>query len=236
MGGTGSLRHIVSATGLPYPTVRDGLMRLLAAERLRRERGLYTLLDPVGGDREALRLLGAIEESGLDAHLTGLDLLVHWWQQFSYRTPHLVYADPASFDPIVRVLTDHGFVVIPVDRSHRQQTAETPESTGIVYLRRQSADYSARFGVIGGRASVEKAWLDSVRESRRGLVPASLYDLGQILGAALANKAVDLGRLKSLARQAKLSFVVAALEGEPDSREAQDLRAGIDSERGMSGE
>ncbi len=236
VGGSASLRRISSLCHLPYPTVRDAADQLVRSGRVVRERGLYTLSEAPLADEEARRLLRLILESGLDAHLTGLDLLSQWWQQFSHRTPHLVYADPSSIDTLTQTLTAGGFVVVPLDRSHGRVSTEAPATTGLVLARGQSVDFSDRFGVAGGRASIEKAWIDAARETRRGVLPLTLFDLGQILGAALASNAIDLPRLRTLAGRAKLPFVREALDRHPRSMEARQLLAGLDSERSGSGD
>ena len=84
----------------------------------------------------------------------------------------------------------------------------------------------------GHVASVEKAWVDALRETRRGNLDLSYLELGRVL-RSLMDAGVDVRYLRRYARQlGYLDLLVCATEAQANSLantdpDAEALRAGF---------
>jgi DNA-binding transcriptional ArsR family regulator len=207
-------------------TVRRHLQPLLD-EHLVREvrRGLYRLSDEPPVRSEAARqLLAVLEELGYEAHLTGFDLLAPHAHQFAYAFPHLVYGDPGATEALLYELPQRDFVV---GLAKAKAAPVAPDMSRVVLLRDQpNAD---QYGVRGHVAPVEKAWVDTLRETRRGCLNVSYMELGRIL-RGLADQDADMRYLRRYARQlGYLRQVEDTLDRDrvPETADGQALQAGF---------
>jgi hypothetical protein len=160
---------------------------------------------------------------GYDAHLTGFDLLAPHAHQFVFAYPHLVYADPSAFEALSMELPKRGFVVVPARPGPK---AMTPDPSSVVVLRRQPNP--EQYGVRGHVAPVEKAWVDTLRETLRGNLEISYLELGRIL-RSLVDQGADLRYLRRYARPlGYVDRVDGALDDAHDDErtETRELRSG----------
>ena len=190
-------------------------------------RGTYRLLDsaplssPTGNE-----LFHVLEEQGFDAHITGFDLLAPYAHQFTYQYPHLVYADPSAEEALTYELPARGFHVNPAGPG-RNPTG--PDISRVVVLRRQP-NAAEQYRVSGHLAPVPKAWVDTLRETRRGNLEVSYLELGRILRAIL-DADPNIRYLRRYARQLgyseHLSAAVGGRNTVPIDSDMRALRAGF---------
>lgn len=221
LGGTASSGRIRRELAVPRTTLNRRLRELVAeGEVVQLEDGGYRLANFEDGlTREAAGILRVLQESGMEAHLTGLDLLRPHTHQFTYQFPHLVYAAPGAMDSVGFDLASAGYVSQPVTFP----LATPPELNRLVLMGRQSAAEAARLGVRGHIAPREKAWLDLLREALRGHYPIPLLEVGRIL-ANLRAAGIDMERLARYAGRMRLSDELRAALGD-GAAEEEHLRA-----------
>ena len=127
-----------------------------------------------------------LRREGVDAHLTGFDVLAGHAHQFMFDYPHVVYAEPYAVDAAQSVLADHGFIVMSAGRGGGVQV---PDRSRVVLLRKQ-ADAARRFGVIPRRRplipfQVGLRLMTLVRSastpSVKTLIPRQIYDIDVLL-------------------------------------------------------
>jgi Mn-dependent DtxR family transcriptional regulator len=224
-GGTATVTDIASALDVHRNTVRRQLQRLaddgIVVERAR---GKYQLARRhLGLSRPALWLIEILETARLAAHLTGFDLLAPDAHQHMRRLPHLVYAEPLALESTEFELQANELVVL---RADAVAGVTVPESVATVVLRGQPDP--ERYSVYGHVASREKAWVDTLRESSRRVIPIEPFELGRLL-RILIDRGADMRFLNRYATQLGYADRVrAATEGAApdDSRELHALRAG----------
>jgi hypothetical protein len=210
-----------------HPTTVRRHLRPLLDQHLVREvrRGLYRLSDEPPVRSEAARqLLAVLEEQGYEAHLTGFDLLAPHAHQFAYSYPHLVYGDPSATAALLYELPNRDFVV-GLAKAH--PAPASPDVSRVVLLRDQPN--AEQYGVRGHVAPVEKAWVDTLRETRRGCMDVSYTELGRILRSLVEHDA-DMRYLRRYARQlGYLQQVEEALDRdrEPETADGRALKTGF---------
>jgi hypothetical protein len=207
-------------------TVRRHLQPLLDQHLVREvRRGLYRLSDePPVRSEPARQLLAVLEEQGYEAHLTGFDLLAPHAHQFAYSTPHLVYGDASATAALLYELPQHNFVV---GLAKANATPASPDMSRVVLLRDQPN--AEQYGVRGHVAPVEKAWVDTLRETRRGCLDVSYMELGRIL-RSLVEQDADMRYLRRYARQlGYLQQVDDAVDPDraPETPDSGALQAGF---------
>ncbi len=231
-GGTASRATLARALDVPVGTVARRLASLIDVGGIERvARGAYRLpreamlasLPPT-----AVELVRALVASGAEAHLTGYDLLASHSHQFVRSFPHLVYADSAALEQVAFALSQAGFQPVPAGRRSRFLVLHAPDPDRVVVLRGQPVSRMERLGVRSEVGPPEKAWLDLLRETRTGIFPISLADVGAILSSLLRSGA-DEALLKRWAREMgydrHLSAVIQPLAVFHES-ELRELAAG----------
>lgn len=225
-GGEATLDDLRRDLDVHPATIRRHLWPLLHEQLVEEvRRGRYRLAgEPPVRSKEARELLVLLEQSGYEAHLTGFDLLAPHAHQFVFGFPHLVYGDPGACQALSFELPSHGFVVGFVGPG---VTPTGPEQSRIVLLRTQVN--AEQYGVRAHIAPVEKAWVDTLREARRGNLDVSYLELGRILRSVLDSGA-DRRYLRRYARQ--LGYLVQVDDAlgatqEPTSTQGAALRAGF---------
>lgn len=158
---------------------------------------------------EGREIVSILRTHGLDAHLTGFDLLANRAQQFILEYPHLVYAEPYSLDAVEAALVQSGFVVATPKSA---ASVRTPDQLRLVILRKQS-EAERRYGVTANIAPLEKAWVDLFREVRGGNLYFDLGEVKQLLIALLASGA-DYERLLSYAQRLRIKQPVERLRND----------------------
>lgn len=168
-----------------------------AGELVRPARGVYArpgtalALSPI-----AQELVGVLQDHGIEGHLTGFDLLGAYAHQFVFEYPHIVIAEPSSYDDAELELSRSGFVAVAAGPAASGTAAETSR---LVLLRRQP-DAERRFGVRRYLAPVEKAWVDLLRETLKSRLPFQFMELGRIL-RNMEDGGADMRRLRSYAKR-----------------------------------
>lgn len=207
-------------------TVRRHLEPLLDQHLVQEvRRGRYRLTnEPRVRSEAAKQLLSVLEEQGYEAHLTGFDLLAPHAHQFAYAYPHLVYGDPSATAALLYELPRHDFVV---GFAKPNAAPASPDVSRLVLLRDQPN--AEQYGVRGHLAQVEKAWVDTLRETRRGCMDVSYLELGRIL-RSLVEQDADIRYLRRYARQlGYLRQIDDALDSnrEPETADSRALKAGF---------
>lgn len=229
LGGSATPRELRARVPLSPRSLERRLRELVdTGELIRHGHGQYAVADP-----EALALPEAgreiadvLNREGVDAHLTGFDVLARHAHQFVFSYPHLVYAEPYALDAAESVLADHGFTVTSAGRGGAVQV---PDLSRLVLLRKQ-ADAARRFGVIGHVAPPEKAWVDLLRETSKGRLSFDFGELGRLLRSLLDADA-DPERLRRYAARMGYDGWLDAVEdprARPDG-DADRLAAGFRS-------
>ncbi len=219
------MADIASALDVHRNTVRRRLQRLADDDIVvERARGKYQLARRhLGLSRSALQLVEILETAHLAAHLTGFDLLAPDAHQHMRRLPHLVYAEPLALETTEFEFEANDLVVLRADAAGN---VRVPESVETVVLRGQPDP--ERYSVYGHVASREKAWVDTLREASKRVIPIEPFELGRLL-RILVDRDADKRFLKRYATQLGYADRVrAATEGTApgDSRELHALRAG----------
>lgn len=225
-GGRASMGDLTRALGVHRDTVRKHLEQLIArAEVQPVGHGQYQLAGGVTvGTEQGNEILRALDELGFDAHLTGFDLLTPYAHQFVFQFPHLVYTEPSAREGVAFELARRGFVIADAGLGAK---VTSPELSNLVIARTQPN--AEQYGVRWHLASIEKAWVDTLRETIRGNLPFEYMELGRILRTMLDSGA-DARRLRTYARRlGYLDRVEAALQGHggDDRDETRALRAGF---------
>lgn len=225
-GGEATIDELRQQLDVHSGTVRRHLRPLLDQQRAEEvRRGRYRLAgEPAVRSEAAMELLSFLEERGYEAHLTGFDLLAPHAHQFVYDFPHLVYGEPGASAALAYELPARGFVVGFASPGLKPASLDASQ---MVLLRNQTN--AEQYGVRGHVAPVEKAWVDTLRESRRGNLEVSYLELGRIL-RSLVDSGADLRYLRRYARQmGYLGQVEDALDAthEPATAEGRALQAGF---------
>lgn len=225
-GGEATIDELRQQLEVHSGTVRRHLHPLLEQQLVQEvRRSRYRLAGvPAVRSEAAKELLSFLEERGYEAHLTGFDLLASHAHQFVYDFPHLVYGEPGASAALAYELPVQGFVVGFASPGSKPVS---PDASRLVLLRNQTN--AEQYGVRGHVAPVEKAWVDTLRESRRGNLDVSYLELGRIL-RSLVESGADLRYLRRYARQlGYLDQVEYALDAahDPPTAEGRALQAGF---------
>jgi DNA-binding HxlR family transcriptional regulator len=230
-GGTTTRSALAKAIEVSPATTSRLLRHLVEQGRVSRStRGSYRLEEEASRSLSttAAQIVAAIEESGSEAHLTGMDLLAAHAHQFVRGFPHLVYADPDALDQVAYALSQAGFLPVAPGPHVRNLLAHSPDIDRVVVLRGQPTARMTRFGVRSEVAPPEKAWLDLLRETKAGNAPWSMADVGAIWASLLLAN-IDAQQLGRWAREMGLDRYVRALtdaDADSDAPELQELKAG----------
>jgi hypothetical protein len=231
-GGTASRRYLAERLDVSPLTVSRHVDHLIEAGVLKRlGYGHYGLADAREGLAEpAEELVDVLEQAGVEAHLTGLDVIGSYGHQFVRSYPHLIYVDPPALDELAFQLGAADLLPARAGSGAAQALLPNVDVARVVLLRGQPAGRSDRFGVRGLVAPVEKAWLDLVREARGGAYPIALNELGAILASLLDAGRVDQRRLSSWSRemgyQDEVAVVLDRAAPVGADAELQELAAG----------
>lgn len=230
-GGTARPALLQAEFAVPRSLVHRRLDELMQSGKLERvRRGLYRLPSSrpeVAGRGQ--RIVDLLDRAALDAHVTGLGVLLPYVHQFVRDFPQLVYAEPLALRAVEDELADEGFVVVLLGGGARAGQTTVEDVSSLTLLRAQpNAD---QYGVHDYIAPIEKAWVDLLREARRGTFPMQFAELGQIL-RNMVEAGADLKRLKQYARrQGYLEWVRQALGEQPGFGDApiEAIRGGFES-------
>jgi hypothetical protein len=229
LGGSATPREL----GLRVPLSRRTLARRLndlvaSGELVRRGHGQYALRDRADPrlPERGREIVDVLRREGVDAHLTGLDVLAGYVHQFMFDYPHVVYAEPYALDAAEAVLADNGFAVVSAAPGGDVQV---PDPSRLVLLRKQ-ADAARRFGVVEHVAPREKAWVDLLREATKGRMDFDFGELGRLL-RALQDAGADAERLRRYAARIGYERWLDAVDGAqaPRERDIERLVAGYRS-------
>ena len=229
LGGSATPRELGLRVPLPRRTLARRLNDLVASgELVRRRHGQYMLRDRAepGLPERGREIVDVLRREGIDAHVTGLDVLAGYAHQFVFDYPHVVYAEPYALDAAEAVLADNGFTVVSAAPGGDVQA---PDPSRLVLLRKQ-ADAARRFGVIDHVAPREKAWVDLLRESTKGRMNFDFGELGRML-RALHDAGADAKRVRRYAARIGYERWLDAVDGiqAPGERDIKRLVAGYRS-------
>jgi hypothetical protein len=230
-GGAARPALLRAQFAVPRSLVHRRLDELTKRGDLERARhGLYRLPSSgpqVGGQAE--RIIDLLDRAALDAHITGLGVLLPYVHQFVRDFPQLIYAEPLALRAVEDELTDRSFVVVLLGHGARPRQTAVEDVSRLALLRAQpNAD---QYGVHDYVAPMEKAWVDLLRETHRGTFPMEFTELGRIL-RNMVDGGANLKRLKHYSRrQGYLDWVRYALGESPDSKnpQAEAVRGGFSS-------
>ena len=172
-------------------------------------------------------ILDDLDAFALEAHVTGLDILIPYTHQFIKHYPHIVYVDPLHLDAAEDALASDQHIIVRLNAATRIPMVDNPSD--VILLRKQSN--SAQYGCHGMLAPPEKAWVDTLRETHRGHIKIEFMELGRILHN-LIDSGADLKKLKNYARRMGYLDWIQYASGELVAQRApafQALKAGYDS-------
>lgn len=223
LGGSASPRALRLEVALSSRSLDRRLHELVECGALiRHGHGQYALSDvdqfPLS-DR-GREIVGILSKNGIDAHLTGFDVLARHAHQFVFDYPQLVYAEPYAVDAAEAALADGGFIVVPAGRGSK---IEVPDLSRLVLLRKQS-DAARRFGVIGHVAPREKAWIDLLREASKGSLNFDFGELGRLLRALLESNGNSVKLHRYAARMGYDGWLAAVEDPQHNSSDADAAR------------
>lgn len=211
-GGVATRRELVRDLGVSDKTIARKLAELVR----------LGILDDIVAGRVALadssqlqiseegrEIVSALRDEGLDAHLTGFDLLANRAQQFIFEFPHLVYSEPYAYDATENALVQREFVVIP---ARSASSVKAPNQSRLVMLREQS-EAERRYGVTANLAPLEKAWVDLFREVKSGDFRFDIGEVKQLLIAIIGSGA-DYEKILRYASRLRLKKAVEQLRNE----------------------
>jgi hypothetical protein len=211
-GGIATRRDLVRDLDVSKDTVHRRLAELVAdgsLDDLVAGRVVLHDVNQLPLPDEGREIVSILRAQGLEAHLTGFDLLANRAQQFILEYPHLVYAEPYSLDATEAALVQNGFVVTSPKSA---SAVRTPDRLRLVILRKQS-EAERRYGVTSNIAPLEKAWVDLFREVHNGDLYFDMGEVKQLLTALLVSGA-DYEKLLRYANRLRIKEPVERLRND----------------------
>jgi hypothetical protein len=137
-----------------------------------------------------------LEEGGIEFMVTGPSSLSRFHHYLSRRYIHLIYVIQGGGEYAVKSLREGGFIaLLNPDGRMVENILETIDDGDLFIIR----EFSELKGNINGRASLERALVDTYFEATRNRIPFSEVEVGRIIGNVFREEAIDVTRLLHLA-------------------------------------
>lgn len=152
---------------------------------------------PVEIDSASLRRgMELLEDGGVEFMVTGPSSLSGFHHYLSRRYIHLIYVIQGGGEYAVKSLREGGFIaLLNPDRMMVENILEAISDGDLFIIR----EFSELKGNMNGRASLERALVDTYFEATRDRIPFSEVEVGRIIGNVFRDESVDVTRLLHLA-------------------------------------
>jgi hypothetical protein len=137
-----------------------------------------------------------LREKGIDYMITGPSALTNFHHHLARRLIHLIYVVRGAGEYASTSLTKNNLrAFLNSSRSQIDVVLEALEVGDIFVIR----EYSKLEGNINGRATIERAIVDTYFEATRHRIPFSEMEVGRIIANAFRVEKIDITRLLRLA-------------------------------------
>ena len=159
----------------------------------------FTLSDRVtveiasGGLSKAMETL---KEKGIEFMVTGPSSLTRFHHYLSRRYIHLIYVVQGGGEYSVKTLRDADFLALLNPKRKEIETILENVNGKDLFIIREFADLK---GNVKGRASLERALIDTYFEVTRGKIPFSEVEVGRIIANTFREENIDVTHLLHLA-------------------------------------
>ncbi|MFH2110592.1 MAG: DUF6577 family protein [Candidatus Bathyarchaeota archaeon] len=153
-----------------------------------------------------------LNAKGIEFMFTGPSVLTRFHHYMSWRYIHLVYVSRGSGEYSVKTLRESGFTALLNPNKREVGTLlDSIEGKDLFIVR----EFSDLRGNVGGRASLERALVDTYFEATRRRIPYSEVEVGRILANAFREENIDITHFLKLAERrgirAELEIIVKAI-------------------------
>jgi Fe2+ or Zn2+ uptake regulation protein len=138
----------------------------------------------------------ALNEKGIEFMVTGPSLLTRFHHYLSWRYLHLIYVVKGGGEYSVKALRDAGFPALSNPKRKEIETILENTEGKDLFIVREFADLE---GNVNGKASLERALVDTYFEVTRGKIPFAEVEAGRIIANAFRDEKIDVTRLLYLA-------------------------------------
>ena len=175
-----------------------------------------------------------LKEKGIDYMITGPSALVKFHQHLSRKLIHLIYVINGAGDYACSALSEHKLRAF-LDPTGEQVDLllETFDVMDFFIVRQ----YAKLEGNIDGRATVERAIVDTYFEATRNRIPFSELEVGRVIANAFKTEKLSLSQLLYFAdrRGIKKEFQLIVKELEPEIPLSSELSSTKTTEKVIDG-
>lgn len=145
---------------------------------------------------ELSKAVEALKEKGIEFMVTGPSSLTRFHHYLSRRYIHLIYVVQGGGEYSVKTLRDAGFLALLNPNRKEVETILESVNDKDFFIIRQFTDLT---GNVTGRASLERALVDTYFEVTRGKIPFSEVEVGRIIANTFREENIDVTHLLHLA-------------------------------------
>ncbi len=137
-----------------------------------------------------------LKEKGIDFMVTGPSSLARFHHYLSRRYIHLIYVVQGGGEYSVKTLRDADLLALLNPNRKEVETILENVNGKDLFIIREFADLT---GNVNGRASLERALVDTYFEVTRGKMPFSEVEVGRIIANTFREESIDVTHLLHLA-------------------------------------
>jgi hypothetical protein len=141
------------------------------------------------------KAMSLLDEIGVEYMVTGPSSLTEYHHYLSRRGLHLVYVIQGAGDYALKTLKNEGLTALLDPTINQLQAAlDLIDKTDIFIIR----EFSELRGNINGKASLERAIIDTYFETTRNKIPFSEIETGRIIASMFREEKIDITHLLNL--------------------------------------
>jgi len=149
-----------------------------------------------------------LDEIGVEYMITGPSTLNEYHHYLSRRDLHLVYVIQGAGDYALKTLKNEGLTALLDPTLNQLQAAlDLLDTTDIFIIR----EFSELRGNINGKASLERAIIDTYFETTRNKIPFSEIETGRIIASMFREEKLDITHLLNLASRRGIRDEITAI-------------------------
>ena len=145
---------------------------------------------------ELSKAVDTLKEKGIDLMVTGPSSLARFHHYLSRRYIHLIYIVQGGGEYAVKTLRDADLLALLNPNRKEVETILENVNGKDLFIIREFADLT---GNVNGRASLERALVDTYFEVTRGKMPFSEVEVGRIIANTFREENIDVTHLLHLA-------------------------------------